>query len=565
MKNTSNKSVKLIHSMSNKIIILVMVTAFFATMLSVASFSNLIENLMTQRAADNMTDIAIAYGDAMERNLGLDYEGNHELLQDAVVTSIDGSYTYMVSSDGTMLYHPDETKVGNPVENAAISGLVADIQEGNIPEDDFTSYEYKGETKYAAYNILSDNSILVVTADEDVVLSYRSSIISTTIFVMVINVIVFVIAGLVFSFILITKPIRELTEIVGNAADFDFRDTSESDEKLMKRKDEVGVISRAICQMRSNMNDIVKELRSSNDTLVENMNAVVASSVAINDMCADNSSITEELAAGMQETAATTETINGNIQYMQVESADIRKMTQKGEQLSEDIMERAEELNHSVVASSNYARNMYSSVKEKTNQAIQDSKAVSKINELTDAIMAISEQTSLLALNANIEAARAGEAGRGFAVVATEIGSLAGQTAETVTNINSIVEEVNEVVSRMTDTLTEAIEFLENIVIKDYEQFEDVSIQYKDDASTIKSSMVDIERTIQTFISAIDSVAESLLGITNTVSEATVGVTEIAGKTSDVVTKTSDNATLIDDCMETVKVLNKIADSFKTE
>lgn len=565
MKNKKQNTVKFIHSLSTKIISLVIISAFLATLLCTFLFSSLTKNLMSQRAANNMTDIAVAYGEVIELNPGLDYDGNHALLKNAVVTSIPGSYTYLVSSDGTMLYHPDQAKVGNPVENAVVSDLVADIQAGKIPEDDFTAYSYKGQIKYAAYNILNNNDILVVTADENVVLSYESIITKMMIAILVINFVLFTIIGLVFSFMLITKPIRSLTEIVGNTAEFNFAKTTGNASKLVKRPDEIGSMAKAISAMRSNMRGIVNDLRNCNNTLFENMNVVAESSIDINDMCADNSSTTEELAAGMEETAAAAETINGNIHSMQSESADIVNLTQQGDALSETIMQRAEDLHASTAASKNHATDMYASVKEKTDQAIEDSKAVAKINELTDAIMAISSQTSLLALNANIEAARAGEAGRGFAVVATEIGSLASQTADTVTNINTIVMEVNEVVSRMTDTLTETISFLENVVIKDYETFDDVSVQYREDASTVKNSMANIEQSIQTLTAAIDSVADSILGITNTVTESTVGITEIAGKTSDVVAKTTDNRSLIDDCMKSIRTLNQIADTFKVE
>ena len=112
-------------------------------------------------------------------------------------------------------------------------------------------------------------------------------------------------------------------------------------------------------------------------------------------------------------------------------------------------------------------------------KAIEGSKAVEKINELTNTIMEISSQTGLLALNASIEAARAGEAGRGFAVVATEIGSLADQTSKAIADIGNIVKAVNEAVGNMTECLSETTGFLETTVLEDYKEFEQVENDLK--------------------------------------------------------------------------------------
>lgn len=79
---------------------------------------------------------------------------------------MDTSYAYLVSSDGTMLYHPTQDKVGSAVENSVVKGLVADLQAGQHPQDAVVSYDFNGAIKYAGYSILSDNSILVITADE---------------------------------------------------------------------------------------------------------------------------------------------------------------------------------------------------------------------------------------------------------------------------------------------------------------------------------------------------------------------------------------------------------------
>ena len=240
----------------------------------------------------------------------------------------------------------------------------------------------------------------------------------------------------------------------------------------------------------------------------------------------------------------------------------IRKLADEGTKLSDEVVQRANELAATTEKASKKTMEIYETVKVKSEDAISASHAVNKINELADAIMAISSQTGLLALNASIEAARAGEAGRGFAVVATEIGNLATQTSEAVKNIGSIVEEVNSAVVQMSECLTQTTSFLETNVLSDYQEFGKVSVQYRDDASTFGDSMSNIKSSVESLTEDISKIVGAIGGIDSTVTETSHGVINIAEKTSEMASETSDSVDKVNECKEAVSNLNEIINRF---
>jgi methyl-accepting chemotaxis protein len=282
----------------------------------------------------------------------------------------------------------------------------------------------------------------------------------------------------------------------------------------------------------------------------------------VNYMCSDNSATTEELAAGMEETAATTETIFGNIGNIKKGAKDINQLSLDGDKKSKEVMSRANNLRDTTVQASDRTKDIYNSVKIKAEKAIADSKAVEKINVLTEAIMAISSQTSLLALNASIEAARAGEAGRGFSVVASEIGKLAVQTSKEVENINAVVAEVNQAVVNISGCLEDTAGFLGTTVLDDYDEFKKVGEQYNDDASEFRNSMNGIHDSITMLTESISVIVDGLEGINETIGESTMGVTDIAAKTADMVGKSSESHDLAEQSIACTKELEEIVNTF---
>ncbi len=502
--------------------------------------------------------------DAKELQIFADPSILEDLIGDIKLEHADSSYAYAVAPDGTMLYHPTPEKIGQPVENEAVKGVLAKINSGTIPEPEVVVYKYKGANKYAAYYVqqISKNTLIITVDEKDI---YKP-INETTTKAIIIIVIAFIILAVIMTIAarIIHRPIGVITEILEDSARLDLRHNDKA-QKVIYRRDEIGIIGRDIGSLRKVLRTVVGEIGGSEENLAGIINQLKDTTVKLNDNSSDNSATSQELAAGMQEAADTTDLINANVATMVQNADQINELSEQGANHAVEIKNKAESIRRDVQSSINTAKNIFEDVKRQSDEAIEQSKAVDKINELTETIRSIAGQTNLLALNASIEAARAGEAGRGFAVVAEEIGHLATQSSDTVSGINDIVAEVNHSVNNMSDCLTRTLDFIDNNAMADYAKFDEMAEGYASDASSFEENMTSIHEAVAALSGSIGDVSDSISGINMTIGESAKGVTDVANKTTDIVSLTADTEQIVDQTEQCTKDMRAIVSRFQLE
>lgn len=475
----------------------------------------------------------------------------------------DSGYGFLANDSGEVMYHKD-LEIGSNLADAD-SGLqsVVDALGNEQTEETAVSYTYQGKDKVMYYKTLENGMKFVLTAPktelQEKSRQLAKQIFGGAAFAMILTIII----GTVLGFT-ITKPITQIDGIVKQTAEFEFA-SNPANQHLYKRKDETGRMAISLHNMRKNLRQMVANIRHVYTDLKNTTEQLSDTTKRVREMSSVNTDTTQELAAAMEETAATMETVNTTVSDIKERATDIERYSKEGRESSVEVKARADQLKLKTQAASEKTVQMYENVQQKTEAAMEQAKAVEKINQFTQAILEISSQTNLLALNASIEAARAGEAGKGFAVVAGEIGKLATQSSTTVGSINEIIAEVNEAVANMTGCLKESTDFLEQTVLKDYEDFMGVADQYTKDATVFDDDMSAISGQINTLLKSIVEIADAMQGVSSTVSEAADGVADIAQKTLEVSGIVQGNETLVDNNRENIVRLNSVIEMFHDE
>ncbi len=331
----------------------------------------------------------------------------------------------------------------------------------------------------------------------------------------------------------------------------------------VKSSDEIGQLAQGINQFLDILQNTIGKIVEGSKNLDNMINSVGENVTVSNDNAQDVSSAMEELSATMQEIAATIQTVSDNTESVGKNVVDIADKTEQINNYSQDMRERADSLAKSADENKRTTDEMIGNIVGTLKKAIEDSKSVERVNELTGEILNISSQTNLLALNASIEAARAGEAGKGFAVVADEIRQLADSSRDTANNIQAINEHVTSAVYQLIDNSNKIIKYIEETILADYDSFVQAGAQYNEDACYISETMQEFAEKTEKLKELMKNTVESIEGISSGVEQSANAVTSSAVSTSQLVEQMNSIDKEMSESRNTVGELKAQTDVFK--
>lgn len=326
--------------------------------------------------------------------------------------------------------------------------------------------------------------------------------------------------------------------------------------------DEIGTLAAGINTFIETLQNIMGQINISSGQLGTIVNLVSDKVSLANSNSCDISAVMEELSASMEEISSAITDIKENVDTVDQNIIELSSETKGMYDYAEKMQKRAENLEQSAVENKQNTSNVVSDIIEKLKQAIESSKSVDRVNDLTDEILSISSQTNLLSLNASIEAARAGEAGRGFAVVADEISQLANSSREAANNIQTINNMVVEAVRDLTDSANSIVNYINENILPDYEGFVSAGKQYNEDAIHVNEVVTRFNDMSDNLKQLMDSITGSINGINSAVEESAKGTTNVATNTSDLVKEIDEISNAMNDNRQIAGNLTEEAERF---
>lgn len=348
----------------------------------------------------------------------------------------------------------------------------------------------------------------------------------------------------------ISHNIKKSISIMGRVAEGDL--TVWVDDKMLKRKDEIGDLSRVTVKLKDTLKGILKGISENSASLLEASRALGTAADTTNGTMNEVQNAVSQVVANSTEQSKNSESTSENMRIMGEHitetSTEVDTLNQNAASMQKSSKKTADTLAQLCHINEEVER-IIGEVKEQTDRT---NVSIQKINTAMEFITSIAEETNLLSLNASIEAARAGESGRGFAVVADQIKKLAEQS-------NQSGHEIEETTKALMEDSAREMEIMQRM----HEIITEQSGSMQETRANVSEVLKEIEDSMQSILQIREStgrLAESRGEVMEAVEQLSQIAHDNVDSTQQTYTETQEVLDTFKQVYDSAGQLKKIAD-----
>ena len=457
---------------------------------------------------------------------------------------------FLLDADGNVVSHPNKDFLPKEDGNTVLSdALGVDVTKVSTIKD------YDKHKKFiSTATIEATGWTFGITEEQSVVTSQIQQNVST---VIVLGVILLIVVAVLMAISIRNnlKPMETMKLFI--------KEKVIGVNHCKKQKNEVAEIRYLIHELEDRFIGIIRqtkeesaaihgEMSGANDKVASMNENIMGISAAMEETCANIDSQTESI----QNIDDTCQSATDAVEQL---AGDVREIAAK----AQDIVAHVGNVTKQLLEGKNRSVELADASRNKMQEAIEDTKIIEKITEVSESIEQIAAQTNLLALNASIEAARAGEAGKGFAVVADEIKKLSEGTAQEISKVGELTVKVKESVEKLATESNNILVFIDGSVMQDYERLESLAKSYIEDAEYYANVSKSLGQNADGVNVAIRDISGIIGNISIAQGELADAVASVNDNLQQITYSSEEMSTETNKVMQSVEVLQNTMNEFQ--